>query len=124
MDKKEQVTYLANIYHLLIADGGVDRVEENVFEQIRRDISAGYFEKQEAMALAKKDGFQVQLEGRWSDRIRNLEDMLFSAYCNGVFEKTEKTVVQQYAAQLGIDQRQFGVIQEEAKQRYNHYKSA
>ena len=44
MNEEERVIYLANIYQLLIADGGVDRVEERVFEEIRRDLRAGYFE--------------------------------------------------------------------------------
>ena len=122
MNKQEQVRYLANIYYLLIADGGVDRIEEDVFEEIRRDVGAGYFEKQEAMELARKDGYQVRLVGRWSDRVRNLEDMLFSAYCNGALDVAEKKVVQQCAGQLGIDQRQFAVIQEETKRRYDEYK--
>lgn len=123
MNKEEKVAYLANIYYLLISDGGVDRIEETVFEGIRRDISAGYFETQEAMELARSEGYQVRLVGRWSQRISNLEDMLFAAYCNGVLERTEKKAIQQYASQLGIDQRQLDLIKEETKRRYAEYKA-
>lgn len=118
MDKQQQTTYLANIYYVLKADGGVDRIEEDAFEEIRRDIGAGYFEKQEAMELADKDGYQLEPVGRWSERIRNLEDMLYAAYCNGVFEKAEKKVVKEFAGRLGIDQRQFDVVRQETRQRY------
>jgi uncharacterized tellurite resistance protein B-like protein len=122
MNKEEQTRYLANIYHLLISDGSVDRIEEKVFDEIAREIGAGYFEKRNAMDLAGKGGYQVQLAGRWSERIRNLEDMLFAAYCNDVLERTEKKVITHYAGQVGINQAQFDVIKEETKQRYMEYK--
>jgi uncharacterized tellurite resistance protein B-like protein len=122
MNDEEKVKYLANIYHLLIADGGVDRLEERMFDEIRRDLRAGYFETTKAKEMAGKEGFQAQMVGRWSDRVANLEDMLFAAYCNGVFEKAEKKAIQQYARQLGIDQKQFDLIKEETKRRYAEFK--
>lgn len=122
MNKEEQVRYLANIYHLLVSDGAVDRIEEKVFDEIAREIGAGYFEKRNAMDLARKDGYQVRLAGRWSERIRNLEDMLFAAYCNDVLERTEKKVITHYAGQVEISQAQFDVIKEETKRRYMEYK--
>lgn len=123
MNDKERVKYLANIHHLLIADGGVDRFEENVFDEIRRNIRAGYVDTRKAKELAEKDGFQAQLVGRWSERIANLEDMLFAAYCNGVVERTEKTAIQQYAGQLGINQAQLDLIKQETKRRYAEFKA-
>jgi uncharacterized tellurite resistance protein B-like protein len=122
MNGEEKAKYLANIYHVLIADGGVDRLEERVFDGIRRDLRAGYSETQKAKKLAEQQGYQVELVGRWSDRIANLEDMLFAAFCNGVFERTEKKVIQQYAKQLGINQTQFDVIKQETRCRYTEFK--
>jgi uncharacterized tellurite resistance protein B-like protein len=122
MNKEEQVRYLANIYHLLMSDGAVDRIEEKVFEAISRDIGAGYFERKNAMELAGKEGYQPQLVGRWSQRIGNLEDMLFAAYCNGVLERTETKLITVYASQLGISQAQFDVIKDQARQRYAEFK--
>ena len=122
MNEEEKAKYLANIYHLLIADGGVDRLEERVFDEIRRDLRAGYLEIQKAKGLAQQQTYQVELVGRWSNRIANLEDMLFAAYCNGMFDRTEKKVVQQYAQQLGISQAQFDMIKQEAKRRYTEFK--
>jgi len=122
MNDEEKVTYLANICHLLIADGGVDRLEERVFDHIRRDLRAGYFERQKAKEMAQKEGFQAQMVGRWSDRVANFEDMLFAAYCNGVFEKTAKKAIQQYARQRGINQEQLDMIKQEAKHRYAEFR--
>ena len=123
MTDEDKVKYLANIYHLLIADGGVDRLEERVLDEIRRDLRAGYFETQNAKALAQQPGYQVELAGRLSERVANFEDMLFAAYCNGVVERTEKTVLQQYLKQLGINQAQLDMIKQEAKHRYEEFKA-
>jgi uncharacterized tellurite resistance protein B-like protein len=123
MTDDEKAKYLANIYYLLIVDGGVDRPEESAFDEIRRDLRGGYFETKNAKEMAQNEGFQLQLVGRWSDRVANFEDMLFAAYCNGVFERTEKKVIQQYAKQLGIDQAQFDVIKRETKHRYAEFKA-
>jgi hypothetical protein len=123
VNDEENVKYLANIHHVLIADGGVDRLEENVFDEIRRGIRAGYLDTQRAKELAEKDGFQVQLVGRWSERIANLEDMLFAAFCNGVLEPAEKKAIQQYAGQLGINQAQLDLIRRETKHRYAEFKA-
>ena len=122
MKKEEKVPYLANVYYVLISDVAVDRVGEKVFEEISRDVGAGYFERKKAMEMAKNEEFQVQLAGRWSERIGNLEDMLFAAYCNGVLEPTEKKLIADYANQLGINQRQMDIVQKETKGRYALYK--
>ncbi len=118
MNKEEKVQYLANVYYVLLADGQVERIEERAFEDIARDIGAGYFERRDAMERAQQPDCRVQPMGRWSEQIRNLEDMLFAAYCNGVLDQAEKTAVKQYAAQLGIDQKQLSQIVSQTKARY------
>ena len=55
MNEEDRAKYLANIYHVLIADGGMDRVEERVFEDIRRDLRAGYTDTRKAKELAQQD---------------------------------------------------------------------
>jgi uncharacterized tellurite resistance protein B-like protein len=122
MNDEDKAKYLANLYHVVTADGDVDRVEERVFDEIRRDIRAGYLDTQKAKEAAGNDGFEAELVGRWSERVANLEDMLFVALCNGVVDPAEKNVIRQYARRLGIDQAQFDVIQEETKRRYAEFK--
>ena len=123
MNDEEKVKYLANIHHVLVADGGVDRLEKNAFDEIRRSIGSGYLDTQKAKELAEQEGFQAKLVGRWSERIANLEDMLFAAFCNGVIELAEKKAIQQYAAQLGINQAQLDLIKQETKRRYAEFKA-
>ena len=123
MNKDEQVVYLANIYRLLLADGAAERIEERVFEEMARDIGAGFFERKGGMEAAQGEQYQLELVGRWSDRIRNLEDMLFAAFCNGVLEPGEKTLIKDYAGKLGISQQQFDVIKLETRRRYAERKA-
>lgn len=123
MKREETVDYLANIYAVVVADGSVDRIEQRVFEDIARDIGGGYFERKQAMERQDAMDLPVRLDLRWSDQIRNLEDMLFVAYCDGTLDPTEKQAIIKYANHLGISQTQLGVIKNEAKQRYADFKS-
>lgn len=123
MNRQDQVSYLANVYHVLKADGNVQRVEEHVFEVIARDIGTGYFERRQAVELAQQEGYSLRLVGRWSDRIRNLEDMLFAAFCDGKVQKAEAGPVKEFATRLGITQEQLDRIKRETKSRYTEFKA-
>lgn len=117
MKKEEIVKYLANIYAVVASDGEVERVEERLFEDIGRGIRAGYFARKQAMEMVAKESLPTQLDARWSDKIRNLEDMLLAAYCNGVLEPLEKKMIVDYAKHLDISQKQLNAIKDEAKRR-------
>lgn len=121
MMKDEQVQYLANIYHLLLADAEVGRVEEKAFELIAREIGAGYFERRNALKSAEQATFQVRPVGRLSDRMRNLEDMLLAAYCNGVVDAAEKKLIVDFATQVAVNKHQFSVMKSEAKRRHHEF---
>ncbi len=118
MKREETIDYLANIYAVVAADGAIDRIEERVFEAIARDIGGGYFERKQAVEKAGAGNLPARLELRWSDQVRNLEDMLFVAYCDGSLEPTEKKVIIDYANFLSISQTQLAAIRQEAKRRF------
>ena len=118
MKNEEAARYLANIYHVLASDNEVKRAEERLFEAISREIQAGYSARREAMKLAEDQGVQTHVSARWSERIRNLEDMIFVAYSNGVLEPSEKQAIVEYAKHLGIKQQQLDLIKKEVKQRH------
>ena len=122
MKREETVGYLANIYAVVAVDGDIDRVEERVFESIAREIGAGYFERKKAIDRTKEDELPARLDLRWSDQIRNLEDMLFVAYCDGTLEPAEKQSIVNYANFLSISQQQLSVIREDAKRRFSEFK--
>ncbi len=110
MNDEETIKYLANIYYVVASDGEVERIEERVFEEIARDIRAGYLDRKEAMKLAESEGLQMHVAARLSDRIRNLEDMIFAAYCNGTLEPTEKKAVC-WAAKIRLCRDNDGFVQ-------------
>ena len=118
MKKEEATRYLANIYLVLASDDEVKRDEERLFETISREIQAGYLERRQAMELAENQRVQTNVSARWSERIRNLEDMIFVAYSNGVLEPLEKQAIVEYAKHLGIEQQQLDLIKKEVKQRH------
>ncbi len=118
MKKEEATRYLANIYLVLATDNEVKRDEERLFEAISREIQAGYLERRQAMELAENQRVQTNVSARWSERIRNLEDMIFVAYSNGVLEPSEKQTIVEYAKHLGIEQQQLDLIKKEVKQRH------
>lgn len=60
MKKEEQVKYLANIFYLLLSDGEVETAEKRVYENIARDIGAGYLERKAAKESAENDLFNFQ----------------------------------------------------------------
>jgi hypothetical protein len=118
MKNEEATRYLANIYLVLASDNEVNRDGERLFEAISREIQAGYLERRQAMKLAENQRVQTNVSARWSERIRNLEDMIFVAYGNGVLEPLEKQAIVEYAKHLGIEQRQLDLIKKEVKQRH------
>lgn len=124
MEKEDQVKYLANVYHVLLADGEVDSVETRVNEAIAREIGAGYFERKTARESAESERFEFQYVDRWSDRVRNFEDLLFAIFCNGVTHPAEKKEIKTYLKPLRINQEQLDLMISQAKQRYQEFTSS
>lgn len=119
MDKQQTVDYLVNIYAVLASDGEVERSEVKVYETVAKEIGAGFFERKRAMEAYEGSKTTVTLTGRWSEKVRNLEDMLFAAYCNGALAPDEKEIIVAQARVLGIEKEQLAVIKTEAKLRYD-----
>jgi len=119
VDKDEIRRYLANLYCVAASDGKSERAETTAIERIGREVRAGYFELKQAEELARTDGLQIDVAARWSDRIRNLEDMFFLAYGNSVLDPGEKSIIVDYANSLGIDQNQLNLVKQEAKRRHD-----
>jgi len=122
MKREETIDYLANIYATILADDEVDRLEERCFEEIAREIGAGYFERKRAIEKAGTEELPAQLALRWSDQVRNLEDMIFVGYCDGKLDPSEKKIIVNYANFLGISQTQLASIRDEAKHRFAAFK--
>lgn len=117
MTKDEQVQYLANIFHVARADGRVSTVEDSMVDELAKGVNAGYLETRNALDLSMEKDFTFTFPKRFSDRIRNLEDMLFVAYCESGLDDMEKKIIVDYAKQVGINQKQIDIIRKETKAR-------
>lgn len=117
MDEEEKTRYLSNVYLVIAADGEVDNEESRLFELVTRGIRAGVEEQNQAKQSADKK-LQTNVAQRWSDRIRNLEDMMFVAYANQKIDPSERELIVEYARSLDIEQSQLNQIKEEAKARH------
>ena len=53
--------------------------------------------------------------------MRNLEDMLLAAYCNGVVDAAEKKLIVEFATQVAVNKHQFSVMKSEAKRRHDEF---
>ena len=118
MTDEEKIRYLSNIYLVIAADGDVDSDEQQLFNSVARDIRADGRIRWEATKLAAGEKeVQTSVSALWSDRIRNLEDMVLAVYCDGQVDPSEKQVLVKYAKHLGIDQTHLNLIKDEAKRR-------
>ena len=122
MDNEAKIRYLANIYHLVRADGQVGSAEEDVMEMVAEGIGVGYLETRKALDMSMEKDFATIYPKRWSDRIRNVEDMLLVAYADHKLSSIEKQVLGEFANKLGITQKQFNTIKEETKERFREMK--
>ena len=117
MTKDEQIQYLANIFYVARADGRVSTLEDSMVEELSKGINAGYLETRNALDLSMAKDFTFTFPKRFSDRIRNLEDMLCVAYCENGLDDMEKKVIVDFAKQIGITQKEIDVIRKETKAR-------
>ena len=83
MEDHEVVQYLANVLVVARADGSFGAREEAAMESIRLAIKAKKSELNKASKLAGSDDFILVPAGRYSERIRNIEDMIFVALLDG-----------------------------------------
>ena len=117
MTQEEQIQYLANIYYLAYADENFEVEEDYLLQGIAKDIGAGYLETRKALDRSMEKRFKIKYPARWSDIIRNLEDLLLVALHDKKFHKIEKKIILTYAKKLKLDQKVFGFIQKQAKNR-------
>ena len=123
MTQEQQIQYLANVYYLARCDGNFEVEEDYLLQDIAKNIGAGYLETRKAMDLSMADDFKVSFPARFSERIRNLEDMILVAYYDRKLHEMEKKTIFSYLKQLGISKQQFGLIRDEVKQRLKEMKN-
>ena len=117
MEEYEVVQYLANVLVVARADGSFGAREDAAMESIRQAIKAKKSELNKAIKLAGSDDFILVPPGRYSERIRNIEDMIFVALLDDELADKEKQVITDFAKKAGCVQEQINLILRETKRR-------
>ena len=97
--------YLANLLLLSRADGSRDAREDEVFARAMRGIGAGQEDAEAAHALvaAGSHGHLAPV-GRFSDQVRNLEDLMLLCFADESIHPAEQELIETFAGSIGLDQ--------------------
>jgi tellurite resistance protein len=109
--------YLANVIYVAKPDGVLSSSEEQAIEKIRIALGAGSREYQRARSLLTKSDFALTPTGCFSEKVRNVEDMVYLALADGELADSETRVIIEFAKQVNINQKQIDEIVAEAKLR-------
>lgn len=113
------ITYLANIIHIVQRDGRFDPAEQEALGEICKRLGTTEAQMAEALEKAAADEYQLAPVGRFSDKIQNLEDMLFVAMVDGDMTPPEKSAMLAYVKKIGLTQDQVKTIVSETRLKIN-----
>lgn len=123
MTEAELVTCLTNVLSIAGTDNNLAAKEEQAIEKIRIQLSATKKHLQKAVARIYKGDYKITHVGRFSDQVRNVEDMLFVAMADGKLGSEEKKEIISFAKSLGLTQKQINRILAETNKVINPKKS-
>jgi uncharacterized tellurite resistance protein B-like protein len=122
MTPEEKIQYIANMVLICTIDGNVSPLETIAIESIRRQLGVSESELNEALAAVSRGNYQISPVGRFSEKVRNLEDMILVSLADGDFAKSEKSELLLFAKTIKITQDQLAEILSESKLRLKSQK--
>jgi len=123
MTKDEIIQYIANVALISAIDGKLSPLETEAVESVRNQLGASASDLQQALTTAVQGNYQPCPIGRFSDKIRNLEDMIFVSMVDGDFAKSEKSEVVSFAKSIKVTQDQLTEMLSETRRRVLSQKS-
>ncbi len=123
MTGKELVRYLANLIMVSKADGSMGEEEQEAIAWAFEEIHARETDFEEAKTITENGDYQATPAGRYSERIRNLEDMIFVALSDSALSEPEKVLIRSFAKAIGAKKGQIDTIVSEAITRFRTYKA-
>lgn len=117
MTNEEKVLYLANCVLIAGVNGEISPLEGEAIEGIREEIGASKDDLSKALNAVAQGNHQVTPVGRFSDKVRNLEDMIYLSISDGELSKSEKPEIISFAKATKISQNQLNEIFSESKLR-------
>jgi hypothetical protein len=116
MESVDQEKYLSNIIKISRLDGILHSKEEELIEMIRNEIGATKTIFNQATRNAEISEELISFK-RFSDNVRNFEDMLSVALSDGSLSENEKKAIAVFAKRINLTQEQISIIVQETKQR-------
>jgi Zn finger protein HypA/HybF involved in hydrogenase expression len=123
MTNKEKLLYLSNVVFIAGTDHVISEAEAKAIEIVRQQIGASKSDLKKALHAVSHGSHQLTPFGRVSDKVRNLEDMIFVAISDGEISKSEKPEILAFAKTTKISQDQFSEILSGAKLRMKSQKT-
>ena len=117
MDKVDAPKYLANIMAVSRIDAVLAPAEEAALELVQSEIGAKKRDLKAAEKLLAHADYLPEPVGRFSDRVRNLEDMALVAASDGDVAEAEQEILAAFAQAAGVTPEQLGLITEHAQTR-------
>ncbi len=109
------VVYIANIIKMKQFNTQLTHREQNALEKICAKLKVDNGTLEKAMALVVRGEHTLTPVGRFSDRVQNLEDMLFIALLGGELSESEKEEMRSFVNKLGLNDKQVKDILTETK---------
>ena len=123
MTDEEIVACLVNILCIAGADNEFTPEEEQAIENIRIRMCAEKAHLEKAVSIVHKGEGKISNAGRFSDQVRNIEDMILVAMADGALAPEEKKEILSFAKTLGLSQKQINRILSETNEIVNNSNS-
>jgi len=123
MTNEEKLLYLSNVVSIAGTDQVISEAEANAIELVREQIGASKSDLKKALHAVSHGNHKLTPFGRFSDKVRNLEDMILVAISDGEISTAEKPDILSFAKTIKISQDQITDILSEAKLRMKSQKT-
>ena len=123
MTKEEKLLHLSNVVYIAGTDKVISEAEAKAIEIVRQQIGASEGDLKKALHAVNNGNHQLTPFGRFSAKVRNLEDMILVAISDGEISKSEKPEILSFAKTIKISQDQISEILSEAKLRIKSQKT-
>jgi len=109
------VYYLANIIKVAQTDGKMNAMAQASLKEVCKRLAVDKKTLKAAAGAVARGGYVLMPVGRFSDKVMNLEDMLFVALVDGSFSEAEREEVQSFVEKIQVTEQQVETILTETK---------
>lgn len=117
MDKQQTSSYLANILAVARADNVIADSEQAALDVVCAEIGAKKTDLKKAEKLVVDTDFVPEPVGRFSDRVRNVEDMIFVSLMGGDLGEAETSAIVSFIKRIELNQEIVDGLMAEAQAR-------